>query len=140
MFLPDAAPPCNVVGEQLRDGGTIRAARKRPVETLTLQLAALEAALTGESFTVDDLTPADQLAKPFVNRGPHRGAAMLGLAKRSLITQTGERRRSERAHRHAGTNPVWRAAAPPDVLQAAIDDIADTLRALPPAEAVAAAG
>jgi hypothetical protein len=139
MFLPDAAPPCNEVGEQLRDGGTIRAARTRPVETLTLQLAALEAAVSGQDFTVDDLTPTDQLTSPFQNRGPFRGAAMIGLAKRRLITQTGERRRSERAHRHAGRNPVWRAAAPPDVLQAAIDDIAKTLRALTPAQAEAAA-
>lgn len=132
MSLSDPAFPCNVVGEHRRDTGTARAARKRPAETLKLQLAALGAALDGESFTVDDLTPPDQYSTAFVNRGPYRGAAMLALSKRRLITQTGERRRSERAHRHAGTNPVWVAAAPPDVLEAVRQELAEQLLSLPP--------
>ena len=90
-------------GEQRRNTGTSLAAAKRPSKTLALRIAILERVIRGEAITIDDVLPPDGEEK----RTNHVGSAVLSLSTRKLIRQTGERRRSQRDFRHAGTNPVW---------------------------------
>ena len=131
MTVLNSHPHHNGEGERKREAGTRRAAANRPAITLTLQLRALELARSGTAFTIDDISDADELTGAFPKRGPHRGAAILGLVAKKLIAQTGERRKSQRPHRHAGHNPVWRACASSESLDAEATAIRAALQACP---------
>lgn len=132
MTVTDSHQNRNGEGERRRNTGTRRAAANRPAVTLALQLRALDLARSGATFTIDDISDPSELTGAFPDRGPFRGAAILGLASKKLISKTGELRKSQRDHRHAGTNPVWRAIAPSEVLDAEAAAIREELRAGPP--------
>lgn len=136
MMIPDSDPNRNDnhyrtrEGERRRDDGAARAARNRRSETLRWQARAIRLAMAGRDFTVDDLSTPAELRGMFASRAPHRGAVFLALSQRGLIAATGERRRSVRPHRHAGSNAVWRAAATSAELQTALSAISEERQSL----------
>lgn len=128
--MDDTQPPTTpgdgaAEGERRKARGVKRAAdgEKSGGRTAELQRRVLVLALAGRRFTIDDLSTADELAGNLGGNAPHRGAALVGCARRKLIRQTGERRKSTRPHRHAGTNPVWEAAVPAAEIAAALAEL-----------------
>lgn len=96
----------NTTGEALRDHGCDLADSASKRAALELRKAILVIAVSGQLFTADDLPNPDDTAM----RSNRFGSSFLALSRSGLITFTGQCQRSNRAHRHAGINRVWKVA------------------------------
>lgn len=97
-------------GERLRDEGMNRAAGRHP-DRVTMGRAAMLRAMLASSdgtATIDDATPADEIATGYADGGHWRGNVTRSLAADGLTEPTGDYRRTIRPAGHRRPVAVWR--------------------------------
>jgi len=100
-------PPAGDSGETRRDAALNLLADRRPVLVRDIRRAAVRLALTGDTFTADDLRAAVDIPdgiNPVVV-----GSAVRALAVAKIIRKDGSRN-SKRKRAHARPNAVWTLA------------------------------